>query len=170
MNRRNLLKNLGLGAASLVTIPTWAEGWNTASLPLTQALPVADEALLKELVDALIPKSDTPGALELGVDQFIKAMVESQHTETDQQAFYSQLSETDALAQQKYNKKFAPLSAVEKNDLLQTMATSNNYSWKKFFGLLKNYTIQGYTGSEWYMTNIAGYEYAPGYGHGCVDV
>ncbi len=170
MNRRNLIKNLGLGAASLVAVPAWAQGWSAQTLPSTLPLKATDEAILGGLTDALIPKTDTPGALELGVDKFVKAMIETQHTGADQQAFYSQLSKVDDLALQKFSKKFADLSAQQKRELLGTLSASEEMKWKRFFGLLKQYTVQGYTGSEWYMTEKAGYEYAPGYGHGCVDV
>lgn len=159
-----------MGAAAMVAVPAWASNWTASTLPETQALSLADDAMLTDLVDILIPKTDTPGAVELGVVKFVQAMIETQHSEEDQKMFYDQLGKFDAFSSEKYNRNFSQLTAAEKGLLLGWTSVHKDENWKSFYNLLKRYTVQGYTGSEWYMTEIADYEYAPGYGHGCVDV
>ena len=134
MKRRNLLKNLVIGSAAAMALPAWANNWSPDKLPLGTVLSPKSDVLLANIIDTLIPKTDTPGALELGVDKFVKALVDTMLSADEQKSFY------------------------EDQEL-------NN-----FFKTLKNFSIQGYTGSEWYMIEKAGYEYAPGYGYGCVDV
>jgi hypothetical protein len=169
MNRRSLLKNLGVGAVAAVALPAWAHNWSAEKLPATPALKTVDETMLKMLVDTLIPKTETPGALELGVDQFVKAMVNTMHTAEEQKAFYDQLASFDSYAEKKYQYNFDELSAQGKVNCLKELESTEDEKMRSFYGLLKRYTVQGYTGSEWYMTEKAGYAYAPGYGHGCVD-
>lgn len=170
MKRRDLLKNLGLGTAAMVAVPAWAKNWSKADLPLGKALAPADEALLTDIIDTLIPKTDTPGAIELGVEKYVKAMIDSMHTEEDQKAFYAQIPEVNAFAKRKQGSAFSNLSVNQKVECLGMIEVNENKELSSFFRTLKNYSIQGYTGSEWYMTEKAGYEYAPGYGYGCVDV
>ncbi|AWV99582.1 gluconate 2-dehydrogenase subunit 3 family protein [Arcticibacterium luteifluviistationis] len=170
MKRRNLLKNLTLGTAAMVAVPAWAKNWSKTDLPLGKALAPADEALLTDIIDTLIPKTDTPGAIELGVEKFVKAMLDAMQTEEEQKAFYAQIPAVDAFAKRKFGSAFSSLTVNQKVECLGMIETNENQDLKKFFGTLKYYSIQGYTGSEWYMTEKAGYEYAPGYGYGCVDI
>ncbi len=168
MNRRNLLKSLGLGAISTVAFPAWANGWTTSSIPET---PIADtDEMLSQLIDIIIPKTDTPGALELGVDKFVKAMIQTMHTEEDQKAFYEHLNMTNVHIKKLKGYDLNTLSENGQKEALIGLSESEDAEWKGFFQTLKRYTVQGYTGSEWYMTTINGYEMAPGYGHGCVDI
>jgi hypothetical protein len=137
---------------------------------LTSILSANDDALLADIIDTLIPKTDTPGALELGVDRFVKAMADTMLSDSDRNAFYRQIPEVEAFAKRKYGSSFANLSNNQKTECLGMIEQNENEKLSGFFKTLKNYAIQGYTGSEWYMTEKAGYEYAPGYGFGCVDV
>lgn len=167
MNRRDLLKQLGAGAAVSLVFPAWAEGWSQSRLPQTAFLPLDDETILSDLTDVLIPETDTPGARKLGISTFVKAMAEAMLPEPDQKKFYRSLAAVNNYSEVKKRKPFTQLSFTEKTDLLQQISTEETQEWKDFFRLLKQYTVQGYTGSEWYMTEVAGYQYAPGFGHGC---
>lgn len=169
MNRRRLIKNLGLGAAAAVALPSWAKNWTTDSLPATPALKKAEEDMLKLLIDTLIPKTNTPGALEMGVDKYVKAMISTMHTDEDQKEFYNQLGGFNNYVEKEYQFGFSELSSDGRAKCLSSLETEEDEKLRNFYGLIKNYTVQGYTGSEWYMTEKAGYQYAPGYGHGCVD-
>lgn len=170
MKRRDLLKNLVLGSTAVMALPAWANGWSTESLPAVKALPLKDEQLLHQMVQALIPKTDTPGAGDLGADKFVRAILEAQHDEAFQQKFYAQLSKVDDFSMKKYDRTFENLSNNEKTECLGYIQNNEDSNWKQFFGIFKRYTIQGYMGSEYVMVNLEGYTMAPGYFHGCVPV
>jgi len=170
MKRRNLIKNLAFGAVAAVAMPTWAKNWTASELPITSILSANEDALLVDIIDTLIPKTDTPGAIEVDVDKFVKAMADSMFSDTGRKAFYGQIPEVDAFAKRKYGSSFANLSPNQKTECLGLIEQNESEKLSGFFKTLKNYAIQGYTSSEWYMTEKAGYEYAPGYGYGCVDV
>ncbi len=169
MNRRSLIKNLTLGAAATAALPAWAKNWSPIDLPAGQVLTSADEALLVDIIDTLIPKTDTPGAKELGVTKYVKAMIATMHSKEAQGTFYEGLPLMDAFAKRKYDSAFSDLNTNSKVECLGMIEVNEEERISTFFKTLKNYTVRGYTGSEWYMTEKAGYEYAPGYGYGCVD-
>ena len=50
------------------------------------------------------------------------------------------------------------------------MSKSENSAEKSFIQLVKGLTIKGYLSSEYVMTNLRIYEYAPARYHGCVPV
>lgn len=96
-----------------------------------------------------------PGSNEVGAPQFILRMVNDCFPKEKQEAFYKGL--------QKY--------AVGKTDI----AALNNKEVKdedlsSFYGTVKSLTIQCYTNSKPYMTNVRVYELVPGRYHGCVPV
>ncbi|MCR9064403.1 MAG: gluconate 2-dehydrogenase subunit 3 family protein [Cytophagales bacterium] len=170
MNRRHLLKNLALGVAAAVAVPAWAKNWSVDNLPVTTHLNKADDDLLTEIIDVLLPKTDSPGAVELGVPKFVKAMADTMLTDEERTSFYAHIPKVDAFAKRKYGPAFTSLSAAQKTECLGMIEVNEDKGLSGFFDTLKGYAIQGYTGSEWYMTEKAGYEYAPGYGSGCVDI
>jgi hypothetical protein len=170
MKRRDLLKNLVLGSAAALALPAWANNWSPDKLPLGTVLSPKSDVLLANIIDTLIPKTDTPGAIELGVDKFVKALVDTMLSADEQKSFYEQIPVVDTFAKRKYGSVFNALSNNEKTECLGMIEANENKELNNFFKTLKDYSIQGYTGSEWYMTEKTGYEYAPGYGYGCVDV
>jgi hypothetical protein len=169
VNRRSLIKNLTLGAAATIALPAWAEKWSVRDLPSGQILTSDDEVLLIDIIDTLIPKTDTPGAIEVGVDKYVKAMIATMHTKEEQATFYKGLPLVNAFAKSRYDSAFTNLNPTSKVACLGMIEENEEEKINSFFKTLKNYSVRGYTGSEWYMTEKAGYEYAPGYGYGCVD-
>lgn len=92
MNRRELLKNLGLGAGFLVVGPT--------TFGLLQScknepnydwqptfLSAANGFALKQILEVILPATDTPGANDLNLAQFIDFYMEEVASEERQQRF-----------------------------------------------------------------------------------
>ncbi|UBM57329.1 gluconate 2-dehydrogenase subunit 3 family protein [Marinilongibacter aquaticus] len=169
MNRRTLLKNLSISAAA-VSFPAWANAWTKESLPKVGSISKTQETILADLVDVIIPRTDTPGAIDVGADQFVQAYAATMFTEKEQAQFMEALEEVDAVAKAKYAKGFANLSAADKKSCLEAIASGEDGELKKAIEQVKNLTIQGFTRSEWYMTEIEGYTMAPGFYHGCVPM
>lgn len=155
----------------LVSLPGWASSWNAATLPTSPALlaPKAD-ALLAEVVETIIPATDTPGAKALGVHTFIQKIVTDCMEPSAQEGLTKGLTMVDALAQKSYSKPFASLDASQRIDLLKTMSQSSEADQKNFVSMVKGMTIRGYMTSEYVMNNITHYQMIPGFYHGCVPV
>ncbi|GAB3342736.1 lactose 3-dehydrogenase subunit gamma LacC [Larkinella ripae] len=171
VERRKALKSLAVAVGGLVSLPGWANRWNATQLPAGPAFlaPKAD-ALLAEVVETIIPATDTPGAKALGVHTFIQKIVTDCLEPAAQNSLSKGLSAVDTLAQKSYSQPFASLDASQRTDLLKTMSQSSEADQKGFVSLVKGLTIRGYMSSEYVMNNITRYQMIPGFYHGCVPV
>ncbi len=170
MKRRTALKSLSVALGGLVSLPAWATQWTPESIGLTPQSTAADDALLADIVETIIPETTTPGAKALNVHRFVQRMINDCYGEPVQQTFQQGLLKTDELAQQAYGKAFTACDKKQRTDLLLKMAASAEPAEKQFADLVKGLTIRGYTNSEYYMVNVLKYNMAPGYFHGCVPV
>jgi hypothetical protein len=174
MNRRSALKNLSLGLGGLVSLPAWAQGWSPATVGPQSLLTVADETLLGEIVEAILPATTaagkpSPGAKELKVHQFALRMINDCYDAYARTTLNEGLVAIESAAKTSYGKSFASLTQPERVAVLTTLSQGEG-TGRAFVSLIKNLTIQGYTNSEYYLTNVANYNMAPGFYHGCVPV
>ena len=170
MERRTAIKGLALSLGSLVSLPAWASGWNPATIGTTLKPTIGNEALLAELVETIIPTTDTLGAKGLGVHKFIQTMLADCFDKKAQDSFDKKLGEIDPLSMKTYEKPFAACDATQRLSLLQTLAQSPDKETVGFYRTLRGLTVQGYTSSEYYMTRFTDYEMAPARFYGCVPV
>ena len=79
MERRIALKNMAVAFGGLLSLPSWAQNWTTESVAAQTAsrsyLSAADDALLAEIAETIIPETDIPGAKSLGVHTYIQKIV-----------------------------------------------------------------------------------------------
>jgi len=92
MNRRQALKNFGLGAGILIIGPSTLSllqscknepknDWEPTFLSISNGL------ALKQILNVIIPKTDTPGANDLNLAQFIDSYMDQVASEERQQYF-----------------------------------------------------------------------------------
>lgn len=179
MQRRTALKQLGLLAGAVILLPhcTGKETAKQATLSLHNLKITGNqENALTALVDALIPKTDLPGARELNVPQFVWRMVDDCTDEANQQNFLSGLDQVRAVADQKFGKALDLCSASELQSLLKDIEenkiiTQDNVNHiQDFYKPFRSYTIRGFLGSEPIMTNVFGYNMIPGRFTGVVEI
>jgi hypothetical protein len=175
MKRRTALRSLAVLVGGTMALPAWASGWEAGSLaPLP--LPLADArqtALLGELVETIIPASDTPGARELGVHLYILTMLADCYDKAAQNRFMEGLQELDQLVKAGYGKTFEACSAAQRLEILQGREAAARLlpsEQEPFFPFLKNMAIQGYLNSAYVMRDVYRYELVPARFHGCVPV
>lgn len=169
MERRIALKQIALATGGLLTLPAWANAWTQASVRPSYALLEPTQAqTLAELVDTLIPASETLGAKALGVPDFVQKMVADCYEAPVQQSVKAGLNTVEAIATQQFKQPFVTCDATQRMEVLKQMETSPEASRKEFYSLVKNLTIQGYTTSEYVMTKFLHYNMAPGHFYGCV--
>jgi Gluconate 2-dehydrogenase subunit 3 len=171
VERRSALITLAGAVAGLVSLPGWATGWSAESIQPNRTLINADQRdLLAEIVDTIIPKTDTPGAKELNVHQLIQKLVADCSDKETQDTFTKGLATVNDLAQQSFSKPFVEGDATQRMALLTQMSQSTEPAQKNFYGLVKNMTIRGYMSSEYVMTNLTNFQFIPGHYYGCVPV
>ncbi len=107
ITRRQAIHRIGLTLGGIATAPvlsgllggcTTPSGEAAASYAY-QALGEGQQRTLAALVDRIIPATDTPGAAEAGVPQFIDKMLAEWYAPEDRNAFLASLTEIDARAE-----------------------------------------------------------------------
>ncbi len=171
MQRRSVVKNIALTIGAAIVLPAWANAWNRESFQNSFLKnPISQENLLAEIVETIIPKTNTPGAKELNVQQFVPVMVMDCYDKNAQEIYKKGFELVENNAKNTYSKSFADCDAKQRLEVLNKMSKSENSDEKKYIQLVKGLTIQGYLNSEYVMTNLRVYEYAPARYHGCVPV
>lgn len=171
MQRRSAIKNLALTIGGTIVLPAWANAWSKESIQSGAfKITYAQETLLAEIVETIIPKTDTPGAKELGADKFILKMVADCYDKKSQDIFAKGMVSVDELSKKENGKTFVESDAKQKLEVLKKMSTSSNSDEKGFVQLVKGLTIDGYLVSEYVMTNLRIFEMVPGRYHGCVPI
>ncbi|TLV01572.1 gluconate 2-dehydrogenase subunit 3 family protein [Dyadobacter luticola] len=161
---------MAVAVGAMAGLPSWASGWSKETIPAGKLLSVDQANSLTAMVETIIPKTDTPGAGELGVGNFVQKMVTDCYDSKTQANLSSGISQLEAQSMKRFGKSFADAGKDQKLQLLQDLEKSSDADQKAFFGLVKNLTIQGYMSSEYVMTNITHYEMVPARYHGCVPV
>ena len=171
MQRRTVLKTVALSIGSAIVLPSWANAWSTKSLQNqcfnNSFLP---ETLLAEIVETIIPKTDTPGAKDLEINKFVVKMITDCYDKKAQEVFAKGLISVDEIAKKYFSKSFVESNSTQKLAVLNSMLNSSESNDKDFVRLVKNITIQGYLNSEYVMTNLRKFQFLPGKYHGCVPV
>jgi hypothetical protein len=159
MNRREAVQRIALltgGALSTqLTAGLMGQVLNTgASIPVS----AAQQALLAEVADTIIPTTDTPGAKAAGVEQFIVRVMRDCYLQEDQEKFYTGLAKLDADSRAAHGKGFAELDAAGRSAALRQTTEKN----RAFFQLMKQLTVAGYFTSEIGATKALEYLPIPG--------
>jgi hypothetical protein len=171
ITRRRLLKNIVFVSAGMALVPSCMSDRSKSSLLLKNiAINADDEALMAELCEAILPKTNTPGAKDLSVHLYVLMMVDDCRKKEDQEKFIKGLDAFKKLSQQSINKDFTKADVSERKKLMDgiiaTIDEENDLN--VFFKMTKGLTIQAFTSSEFFLTKVQVYELVPSRYHGCV--
>lgn len=171
MQRRSAVKNLALSIGAAIVLPSWANAWSKDSFKnISTKMSAFQENVLAEMVETIIPKTNTPGAKELNIQRFVSIMVADCYDKQAQETFAKGFELIDVAAKNSFSKTFLECDTKQRLEVLNKLAKSENKNEKSFVQLVKGLTIKGYLSSEYVMTNLRIYEYAPARYHGCVPV
>jgi gluconate 2-dehydrogenase gamma chain len=140
---------------------------------------VGDPGLIvTQVADIIIPKTDTPGAKEVGVPQFIDIMLKDCYTKEDQDHFLAGLKAFDEGAKAAHGDAFLDLTPENKLEYVSQVhvqaldAQKNTQPAPKrpFILMMKELTMLGYFTSKPGATEVLQYEAVPGAYHGCVPL
>jgi hypothetical protein len=120
----------------------------------------------------IIPKTDTPGALDVGVPAFIDRMMADYYQEPERKVLRAGLAHIDPDSKTAYGKVFVELTSDQQIELLKRydreaydMTAQNTKAAKPerhFFRTLKELTTLGYFTSEPGATKALKYAAVPG--------
>jgi gluconate 2-dehydrogenase gamma chain len=133
--------------------------------------------LVSELAEIILPKTDTPGAKELGVPNFIDKVVSQCYSKEDQDRFIVGLTAFDEEAKKTYGDSFVYAKPEDQIILIKkTLETAiaekkeNPTAKRPFILMAKELTMLGYFSSETGSTKVLQYEPVPGSYKGCIPL
>ena len=171
MNRRDSIKSLAITGGFLASglCASGCSFFESNNSLFTKK----ESKLITAIVDTIIPEEEDPdafGALSLGVDHFLKRLIEKCYEEEVQQMVKLQLATLDQSAREMHGKSFLRCHQAEREDLLVNLKNSDHEEEKEFFDLMKSQTIRAFRTSEEVMVNFLDYQLMPGHYYGCIDV
>lgn len=137
---------------------------------------------LNELADTILPATNTPGAKEANVGQFISSMVTDCYNEKEQKIFTDGLNSINDLSSSRYGNPFMKITPPQRHELLVQLdneqkkfpKTKKNSKRNKetelvhYFRMMKELTLLGYFTSKPGCTLAKRYMPVPGKYIGCV--
>lgn len=154
MERRLAIKQILILAGGIMILPSCLKEKGKASIVLKHLdISLEQEQLLGEISEMIIPKTDTPGALELKLHLFVMKMVDDCYEKKDQQVFMRGLSHLSNLEPEQRKQFIFAANAKQAN------LHEDAYN---FFRMVKDRTIGGYMNSKYVMSNLVIWELVPG--------
>jgi gluconate 2-dehydrogenase gamma chain len=185
MNRREALQQVAwlmggaISAPALLGIlngctPRQSAGWKPVFLNDEQG------ALVGEVAEIMIPRTDTPGAKDVGIPSFIDLMLKDAYPKEDQGRFIAGLKQFDAQAHEQYGRGFMQLDSAQRGALVRATheaatAVERSYTGsaaleRPFVLMTKELTLLGYFTSQAGATQVLQYNPLPGVFKGCVPL
>jgi gluconate 2-dehydrogenase gamma chain len=180
IGRREAIRRAAL-LAGVVIAPEWLMAVDPASdkapagkqvSPAAQGarLTPAQTAIAGAVADRILPRSDTPGAADVGVPAFIERLYGEFMTPAERQMLTDGLNAVDAAATSAHGRGFIILPVDRQDELLRTIARAEEGKPTGFFRLIRSATILGYFTSEQVGRNVLLYDPVPGGYDGCIPI
>ncbi len=181
MNRRKALFGLAFLSGSALAGITgfkWLQWHKEPDLAYLSS----QKKLLEALTETIIPTTDTPGAIEAGVADFILRMVAENMTPVAQNRFIEGLKVVDSYAIDACKKPYTQCNPKQQQAIMQQVEEQgrplSGFAGKvqkklvgsSFFTVLKEYTCMGYCTSLVGATRGLAYAYVPGRFTGCMPL
>ena len=158
LERRDLLKGLAvvLGAAISPACQRAAEVPAAQRMAGVARWSLEQRAIAHRCADLMMPATDTPSALAVGVGEFMDYVASVWLQQSELEELLAGLNGLQEEAQRQYTKNFVDLSEMEQVQLLTQMETagsalnagSQEELRSKVFARLKELTVVGYYSSE----------------------
>ena len=183
MRRRTVIKSLGaLGILGLSSGTYVGFRWNLFTSGTD--LKALDEAslMLKSLVNIIIPPTDSPGAAECNVHEFVILMVKESADRRSQINFAEGVKDLQSYAVKETGKRFEECTVEEQISIAKVFDTKgrplpgifgkakHKFLGKSFFTVLKQYTSIGYFTSMQGATKALSYVAIPTRYEACVNL
>jgi hypothetical protein len=188
INRREAIRRVALLMGGVVSAPAILGVLAGCSAePDTEAewkptfLSQAQAALVAEVAEIMIPRTDTPGAKDVGIPAFIDKMLKDVYPKDEQARFVAGLADFETQARREHGRTFVELEpalraalvkqahdpAVEvEREATQPAAERG----RPFILMTKELTLLGYFTSEPGATQVLQYRPVPGAYHACVPL
>ena len=134
--------------------------------------------LITEVAEIIIPKTDTPGAKDVGVPGFIDLMLKDVYSKEDQDRYLEGLKAFDDAAKKEYGDSFIDLSSEQRTAFVKKVhdaaVEAENATTpapeRPFILMTKELTMLGFFTSEPGATQVLQYVAVPGAYKGCIPL
>jgi gluconate 2-dehydrogenase gamma chain len=183
MDRREAIRRTALLMGGVISAPAIAAilngckadpkvDWKPSFFTDQQAV------LVSQVAEIIIPKTDTPGAKDVGVPAFIDLVLKDCYSKEDQDRFLSGLTEFDQRADSDFGDSFIDMSAEQQQALvkkvhdaaLEIELTTDPAPKRPFILMMKELTMLGFFTSQVGATQVLQYDPVPGAYKGCIPV
>ena len=170
ISRRDAIRRAAL-LAGVVLSSEWLSIVDGAR-PAAQgvSLDPAQSAIVSAAADRILPRTDTPGAIDVGVPAFITLLYRDYMSPDERQLLTGGLATMEAAAKTSDGRAFASLSADRQDAILRDIARAEEARGPGFFTLFRSATILGYFTSEEVGRNVLHYDPVPGRYESCVPI
>lgn len=186
LNRRELLQRVAYlmgGALSSSAIAGVLSGCaahaNEQWKPLLFTQPQAD--LVSAIAEIIIPRTDTPGAKEVGVPAFIDLILKDAYRKAERERFFAGLKDFEALSLRQHRQSFLSLTPEQQQGLVQRVhddavdierkrAARTGPPQRPFILMMKELTLLGFFTSQVGATQVLQHESIPGRYQACVPL
>lgn len=135
-----------------------------------------DINFLDEVAETILPKTNTPGAKDAQVGQFMTVMVNDCYEPKDQQVFHEGMKKLDDACNKMHGTGFMKATAAQRHDLLVALdKEAKDYQKTKkpedpahYFTMMKQLTLTGFFTSKPGATQALRYVAVPGKYEGCI--
>ena len=166
MKRRDLLRSVG-AASALSFLPGQAgQAWARllSGYRPQNGLTSAQRSLVGALADAIIPRTDTPGAADVGVTDWVDLMVAEYYSDADRNAFLRGLDAIETRVKSERAVTFAELPPDARSEIMTALeAPADRQSPDaRAYARLKQLVVHGYFTSERVQKEVLKTEVMPG--------
>lgn len=135
-------------------------------------------SVISQVAEIIIPRTDTPGAKEVGVPSFIDQILKEVYSTDDQEWFAQGLKEFNEGAEKSHGDVFTDLDDEDQqafvkevhDKAIQAELATQPAPRRPFILMMKELTMLGFFTSEVGATQILQYEPVPGAYKGCVPL
>lgn len=188
MDRRKAIQKTGLLAGATLTMPTLLSLLQSCKTePRLDWQPLfltEDEAkTISAIVDMILPRTDTPGALDVKVDMFIDKVWAKTNNEEAQHKIKAEIAAFNEICQEDFGKVFIYLNETDRTTVLKAAERSSgklnpgvwgttvgNQEPIGFYRSLKSMAIWAYFTSEEIGEKVLNYDPIPGDYLGCIPL
>lgn len=140
------------------------------------------KALIAEIAEMIIPRTNTPGAKDAKVEDFIIGMIEFCSDTKTQNNFISGLDKLEKYTLDNYGHSFIACNLAEKIEILTYFENNSRYKYhilnkinykilgRPFILRFKELTVEGYCTSKWGATKGLAYDYIPVTYEACIPL
>jgi hypothetical protein len=130
----------------------------------------AQVALVGAIAERILPRTDTPGAVDVGVPAFISRLYADFMSSAEQKMLIAGLASVEAAAKSSGGQSFTELPAARQDELLRGIAKAEQEQEQSPFRLIRSATILGYFTSEQVGKNVLHYDPVPGGYESCIPI